>query len=108
MRSPKKYFKQTIDDEITLKSNQLSSLIELYDEDEVIKLLIGYVLYELDEFEVDSIDSIKIALNYMLNIIQTRNVNRGIASKGTKSILTFNSSNNFSFSFFLFVIILYI
>ena len=86
MRNPKKYFKQTIDDEITLKSNQLASLIELYDEDEVIKLLIGYVLYELDEFEVDSIDSIKIALNYMLNIIQTRNVDRGIASKGTKSM----------------------
>lgn len=86
MRSPKKYFKQTIDDEITLKSNQLASLIETYDEDEIIKLLIGYVLYELDEFEVDSIDSIKIALNYMLNIIQTRNVDRGIASKGTKSM----------------------
>ena len=68
MRSPKKYFKQTIDDEITLKSNQLASLIETYDEDEIIKLLIGYVLYELDEFEVDSIDSIKIALNYMKNV----------------------------------------
>lgn len=88
MKNPIKQFEQTLDNKIKLNSNQLAEYINYFEDkgEDIGLFLISYINQKMGDFFGGEIDSITIALDYLEDIYETRDINKDILSRKTKSI----------------------